>query len=221
MRMRFRGAVLIVALLIVVPLSASEQQACNPPAQPKMDWLGTQTGCRPSPLSLVSAAASLPCAVGEVINFKASPVAGSFQSCDGFAWSFGDPANGFASVQNPPYNYSSPGEFTVALGVFNTAGNTSTSQIITLTVQPFASEFKATPPRAIQGQEVTLSWQTTSVTKVHIDPLNLDFPPNSSYKFKPARTTVYTLVPYGSAGQGAAKTVTIEVLSPRRRAARH
>jgi len=208
-------------LLIALPLIASDQQACNPPAEPKLDWLGTQTGCRPSPLSLSTAAASPPCAVGEVINFKALPVAGSFQSCDGFAWTFGDPAGGFASVQNPPYNYSSPGEFTVSLGVFNAAGNTSASQVITLTVQPFASEFKATPARAVQGQEVTLSWQTTSVTKVHIDPLNRDFPPNSSYKFKAERTTVYTLVPYGAAGQGAAKTVTIEVFAPRRRAARH
>src|SRR6059036_3148175 len=111
MRMSPRHAVLITGLLIMAPFAARAQQSCNPPAQPKLDWMGTQTGCRPSTSSPSVAVVSLPCAVGEVINFKALPVAGSFQSCDGFAWNFGDPANGFASVRNPPYVYSSPGAF--------------------------------------------------------------------------------------------------------------
>jgi len=212
MRLSSRHTVLITGLLIVAPFAAPAQQACNPPAQPKLDWMGTQTGCRPT---------GPPCAVGEVINFKALPVAGSFQSCDGFAWSFGDPANGFASVQNPPYAFSSPGEFNVSLGVFNTAGNTSASHLITLTVQPLTDEFKATPPKAILGQPVVLSWITRFTTRVHIDPLNMDFGPSGSVTVTPVKTTLYALVPFGAAGQGALQMVTVEVTPTRRRAARH
>jgi PKD repeat protein len=218
MKITLRRTVLITGLLLIAAPSRA-LESCNPPAQPKIDWTGTQTGCRPSPNPSVIGA---PCAVGEVINFKAVPVTGSFQSCDGFFWGFNDPADGSASVQNPSYAFSSPGNFDIELGVFNQVGSTSASKIIALTVQPFASEFIATPSRAAVGNDVTLSWKTTSVTKVHIDPLNLDFfPPNNSYKFKPAKTTVYTLVPFNGADQGVAHMVTVEVFVPRRRSARH
>src|SRR5437867_328967 len=212
MPITLRAAVLITVLLLVAPLAALAQQSCRPPAQPAIDWMGTQTGCRPG---------GAPCAVFEVINFKALPVEGSFQSCDGFAWNFGDPANGSASVQNPPYAYGSPGKFTVGVGVFNPQGNTSASKAINLTVQPFAEEFKATPPRVAAGLSTVLSWVTKSVKKVHIDPLNLDFPPNSTASVQPSHTTVYTLTPFGDAGQGAVKSVTVEVFQSRHRAVRH
>ena len=133
-----------------------------------------------------------------------------------------DPGKGSASVQNPPYLFSAPGNFKVQLRVFNKEGSTSASNVIVLTVQPFASEFIATPSRAASGTDVMLSWKTTSVTKVHIDPLNRDFsPPNNTFSFKPTQTAIYILVPFNGADQGVAHTLTVEVYAARRHAVRH
>ena len=228
MRMSSRRTVLITGLLIGAPFAAPAQQSCNPPAQPKLDWMGTQTGCRPSPPSNPSVAAigqpvPNPCAVGEVINFKALPVAGSFQSCDGFAWNFGDPANGSASVQNPPYAFSSPGTFTVSVGVFNSKGATSASGLIALTLQPLIDEFIATPPKVILGQPVVLSWTTRYTTGVRIDPGGFTSALSSgSYTDYPLKTptTHYTLTANGDAAQ-TAKSIDVDVTPGRHRSVRH
>lgn len=206
----------LVSCSIALSGAVHAQTSCQSPAQPQMDWLGALTGCRPG---------GVPCIFGERIDFFARPVRGSFQSCDTFAWGFGD--GGHASMQNPSHTYLSTGNFQVNLGVSNRNGATSTSAqvVVIATAPPLIDEFSASSRSVAPGQTVILTWRTRLVHKIQIQPLNYENEqPSGTLRVTPSQTTSYVLIVYGDAGirqSDPPLTVVVTSPPPRRRAARH
>lgn len=70
-----------------------------------------QAGCGPA----------RPCMAGETITFSPNASGYTFQSCDAYAWDFGDGSG--AAAQAPSHAYAVPGQYTVRLTVTNPLGS--------------------------------------------------------------------------------------------------
>jgi PKD repeat protein len=100
---------------------------CDAPSQMLgFNMTGGTTGCT----GLIGAP---DCAVSEVISFTAVnfPQSKSFQSCDSFAWDFGDGST--SNQQSPGKIYTVGGSYTVKLTVSNAAGSVLASLPIKVT----------------------------------------------------------------------------------------
>lgn len=93
---------------------------------------GTDSSCQ-----IFSVACQTP-----IASFSESLIAvGTYQFTDlstaatSWSWDFGD-GFGFSSVQNPTYNYSTPGTYTVTLIVTNVCGADTITQQVTVTCPP-------------------------------------------------------------------------------------
>jgi hypothetical protein len=188
-------------------------QICNKPAKPKIDWVGTVTGCRPG---------GVPCALGEAINFSVQPVqGGSFQACDEFDWSFGDGST--SQTRNPQKVYVVSPKGPVTCLVSNQNGGDGDSKGITVqTVLPRVETFKAESARVLKGLPVVISWKTQNILKIRIDPGNYeDSRPSGTVSFTPQQKTTYRLTAYGIASLASSEPMTVDVVLPRRRSSKH
>jgi hypothetical protein len=188
-------------------------QICKEPAKPKIDWVGSITGCRPG---------GVPCALGEVINFSVQPVqGGNFQACDEFDWTFGDGTT--SQSRNPQKTYITPPKSPVTCIVSNPNGGDGDSKgIVVQTVLPKIETFKAASGRVLKGLPIVISWKTQNILKIRIDPGNYeDSRPAGSVTFTPQQKTTYQLTAYGAAGQLGSQSITVDVVLPRRRSSKH
>jgi len=219
-----------VALLAILlaALPASLSALCHQPPVPKIDWVGTLTGCSPG---------TGPCAAYEPINFFAKTADGSsFEACDHFDWDFGD-GSPHSSLQNPTHIFAFPGSFPVSLLITNDTGlfeSDARFVIVAATVLPAIVEFKATPNQVTPGQTTVFSWNTANTTRgVRIENVHSSSVPAvllvtiqqsiGTYSFIPNATMAYTLTAFGDAAQITSPApITVEVVGASRgRAVRH
>src|SRR5258708_2367548 len=147
---------LAVLAILLAALPASLEATCHQPPVPKIDWVGTLTGCSPGAGT---------CAAYEPINFFAKTADGSsFEACDQFDWDFGDGSH-HSTLQNPTHTFALPGSFPVFLLITNDTGlfeGVSRIVPVAATVLPAIIEFKATPNQVTPGQTIVFSWNTAN-----------------------------------------------------------
>jgi len=102
--------------------------------------------------------------VNQSITFTANPTGGSGSYL--YAWDFGD--TGISTMANPTHSYASPGNYTVALTVTDTAdgSNTNTKTNYISVYAALMAGASASVTEAAVGQTVTFSSATTTGGKV-------------------------------------------------------
>jgi len=74
------------------------------------------------------------CEAGQPVSFVAASTAYVFQSCDAYAWDFGDGTT--AGSSTPLHTFANPGTYTINLAVTNTLGTSSAQTTVTITPPP-------------------------------------------------------------------------------------
>jgi hypothetical protein len=207
-----------IALLATLLFASSGylDAACHKPPKPRIDWLGTLTGCSPT---------SGTCAALEPINFFAKTADGSsYAACDKFDWNFND-GSAHSMLQNPTHIFVRPGGFNVLLQISNDQGSDGDGKLVPVvaTVLPSIVDFKATASRVTLGERIVFSWNTKNSKGIRIDassgqpfPL-LDSRSIGTVAFTPMKSTVYTLTALGDAAHSPPSLITVEVLAAAKR----
>ena len=71
-----------------------------------------------------------------------------------------------------------------------------------VSTEPRIEDFQASPTSITQGDEITLTWSTSEVDSVRLDPLGTVHLANGSVADTPDGDTEYTLWAYGPGGEG-------------------
>jgi PKD domain len=203
---------------LLLAFAALAQSPCptTQPQKPIIQWEGLLTRCTHDN--------AVPCAAGEIIQFRAVPEGGgSYAPCETFQWNFGD--GSFDSFdREPTHIFTVPGQYDVTVVVSNPNGiNGNATQVPTVfaTLNPIIDQFAVSATVVRRGNEVTITWTTRYTYRVRIAPLGIDTTAQSgTYTFVPAETTQYTLTAEGPPSATYAY-VTVTVGPPRRRAVRH
>ena len=227
-----RPLAILLTLLFASTMSGISTSPCHPPPHPRIDWLGTQSGCSRN---------TVPCVTAEVINFSVTPTNGSFAACDSFDWDFGDGVH--SSLKNPTHSFVSTGTASIFLKVFNATGpdqfDGDALTVVAATVSPSIDYFRVlngtgqSVSNVTPGQPIVFSWSTKNATRgIRVE---YRHPPSvqtvilwsdqhaagTTTPFIQRDTTVYTLTALGDASTQT-QTIIVEVVgSAKRRSARH
>jgi PKD repeat protein len=194
-----------------VTVTVSPAVCATPPGSIAINFFGFTSGCAPVQPS---------CAAGETINFSASAFNYVFQTCDTYAWSFGDGAT--ATGPGVSHVFTQSGMYTVRLAVSNPNGSSSTTTTVTIPgatppppTMPLLGSLRAIPDTIRSGESTTLVWTTSGATSASVGaqgkPSSLVAIPSGSMVVTPADTTTYILTAAASGQSPVTSTATVTV----------
>ncbi|HVT05407.1 MAG TPA: PKD domain-containing protein [Thermoanaerobaculia bacterium] len=150
------------------------------------------------------------CTAGEQITFSPAAFGYTIQTCDTFAWTFGDGST--STARNPTHTYTSTGSFSVTLRISNANGSltANTQVIVGGGNQPPLATIESVPSEIRAGETAVLSWSSARASSVSITGLG-NQPVTGSATVNPTSTTSYTITATGASGLTASATTTLKV----------